>query len=146
MRAACYVCELLKGNPEYFHHVAYRDEIAVVYLSKYPWLWGHLLVAPVEHKEHLVGDFTSEEYSALQAVVYRAGRALSKVVETERLYLLSLGSQQGNRHVHYHLVPLPPGVPYEEQQLAAMAESKGYVDAPFDEMAHLARLLAEAIQ
>lgn len=36
----------------------------------------------------------------------------------ERVYLLSLGSNQGNAHVHWHIVPLPPGVPYHEQQLA----------------------------
>jgi hypothetical protein len=31
-----------------------------------------------------------------------------------------LGSAQGNSHVHWHLAPLPPGVPFEEQQLAAL--------------------------
>ncbi|HUR49821.1 MAG TPA: hypothetical protein VMY88_09905 [Acidimicrobiales bacterium] len=146
VRAACYVCELLAGNPEYFHHVAHRDEIAVVYLCKYPSLWGHLMVAPIEHKEHLVGDFAPDEYANLQAVVYRAGRALTAVIETERLYLLSLGSQQGNRHIHYHLVPLPPGVPYEDQQLAAMAVSKGFLDPPFEEMERLAAAIGAAMR
>ena len=145
IRAACYVCELLSGNPEYFHHVAHRDETAVVYLCKYPALWGHLLVAPIEHREHVVDDFSADEYAALQAVVHRAGRALTSVVETERLYLLSLGSQQGNRHVHVHLVPLPPGVPYEQQQLEVMAEAEGYLDPPFEEMAALASAVGNAM-
>src|SRR5260221_7119302 len=96
------------------------------------------MVAPIQHKEHLVADFTADEYAALQRIVFRAGRALTSVVATERLYLLSLGSQQGNRHVHYHLIPLPPGVPYEAQQLALMAESRGYLDPPFENMARLA--------
>jgi diadenosine tetraphosphate (Ap4A) HIT family hydrolase len=135
VRAACYVCELLNGNPDYFHHVAYRDDVAMVYLCKYPSVWGHLLVAPIEHREHLVDDLDADEYVALNRVVHRAGRALTAVVETERLYLLSLGSQQGNRHLHLHLVPLPPGVPYNRQQLATMAEERGYLDLPFDEMA-----------
>jgi hypothetical protein len=34
--------------------------------------------------------------------------------------VLSLGSQDGNRHIHWHLAPLPPGVPFDEQQLAAL--------------------------
>ena len=42
------------------------------------------------------------------------------VVPTERLYLLALGSRQGNAHVHWHVAPLPPGVPYEKQQYAAL--------------------------
>lgn len=31
-----------------------------------------------------------------------------------------LGSREGNSHVHWHLAPLPPGVPFEQQQLAAL--------------------------
>ncbi len=138
VRAGCYVCELLAGNPEYEHHVAYRDDTAVVYLCKYPSVRGHLLVAPVEHREHVVGDFGEESYVAFQRVVHRAGRALTAVVETERLYLLSLGSQQGNTHVHVHLVPCPPGTPYEDQQLALLREDDGWLDLPADELAALA--------
>jgi hypothetical protein len=41
-------------------------------------------------------------------------------VPTERLYVLSLGSQQGNRHVHWHIAPLPPGLPFDQQQFAAL--------------------------
>ena len=144
VRAACFVCELLRGNPDYVHHVVYRDDDAVVFLCKYPWLWGHVLVAPVEHKEHVVRDFGGDEYAAFQRVVHRAGNAVMSVVETERLYLLSLGSQQGNRHVHVHLVPLPPGVPYEEQQLEAMTADRGYIDAPHEAMASLATEIAHA--
>ncbi|HJP79694.1 MAG TPA: hypothetical protein VJ914_35815 [Pseudonocardiaceae bacterium] len=33
---------MLAGNPEYPHHVVYRDDIAVVFLSKFPFLWVHL--------------------------------------------------------------------------------------------------------
>jgi len=142
IRSCCYVCELLNGNPEHFHHVAYRDDEAVVYLCKYPCVWGHVLVAPVEHKEHLADDFTVDQYLALQRIVHRASRALTSIVETERLYLLSLGSQQGNRHVHLHLVPLPSGVPYDDQQLELMAESRGYLDPPFESMKRLAADLA----
>ena len=146
VRAACYVCELLGGNPEYAHHVAYRDDVAVVYLCKYPSVRGHLLVAPVEHREHVVGDFTEDEHAAFMRVVHRAGRALSATVETERLYLLSLGSQQGNTHVHVHLVPCPPGTPYDEQQLALLAESRGYLDLPEEEMAAIAAAVGDAMR
>jgi diadenosine tetraphosphate (Ap4A) HIT family hydrolase len=63
--------------------------------------------------------------------VHRVGEAIRRTVPTERLYVVSLGSQQGNRHVHWHLVPLPPGVPYREQQLAVLAKSiRGVL--PFD--------------
>jgi diadenosine tetraphosphate (Ap4A) HIT family hydrolase len=146
VRAACFVCELLAGNPEYAHHVVHRDDIGVVFLAKYPVVWGHLLVAPIAHREHVFADFTADEHAALQRRVHRAGRALTRVVPTERAYVLSLGSQQGNRHVHWHVVPLPPGVPYEEQQIEVFAESKGYLDADDAEMAELASRVGDAFE
>ena len=60
------------------------------------------------------------------------------MVPTERVYILSLGSQEGNRHVHWHVAPLPPGVPYQEQQLAALAMGRGILPIAPEEMADLA--------
>src|SRR5204863_5214575 len=92
-------------------------------------LHGYTLVAPLEHREQVTGDFSVDEYLELQKRVYRVAEALRQEVPAERVYILSLGSQQGNRHVHWHVAPLPPGVPYEEQQFAAlMMETKGYIE------------------
>lgn len=142
-RRACFVCELLAGNPDYPHHVAHRDETAIVFASRFPSVAGHFLVAPVDHREHVITDFTPDEYAAIQRVVHRAGTALSSLLPVERLYVLSLGSQQANRHVHWHLAPLPPGVPYEDQQIAVFEASRGVLDLPDDEVADLARRLGE---
>jgi diadenosine tetraphosphate (Ap4A) HIT family hydrolase len=116
----CFICELVRGNPELAHVIVYEDDHAIAFLNKYPALYGYVLVAPKEHREQVTGDFSTEEYLRLQAVVHHVGEAVRRAVPTERLYLLSLGSQQGNRHVHWHVVPLPPGVPFEQQQLAAL--------------------------
>jgi diadenosine tetraphosphate (Ap4A) HIT family hydrolase len=145
VRAACFVCELLAGNPEYAHHIVDRNGVGVVFLAKYPVVWGHVLVAPIAHREHVFGDFTEDEHVELHRLVHRAGRAVTRVLPTERAYVLSLGAQQGNRHVHWHVVPLPEGVPYEEQQIAVFAESKGYLDVDDDDMAALAAQLRDAM-
>lgn len=116
----CFVCELVEGNPEFRHHVVYEDDRTIAFLQRFQTLYGYVLVAPKEHREHVTGDFSLDEFLALQIVIHRVGEAVRRAVPTERLYVLSLGSQQGNRHVHWHLVPLPPGVPFEEQQLAAL--------------------------
>jgi hypothetical protein len=49
-------------------------------------------------------------------------------------------SNQGGAHVHWHVVPLPPGVPYEEQQGAWASWSKGLLKSP-EETASLAALI-----
>ena len=93
----------------------------------------------------LVADFDEVAYLRLQSLVYRVGRAVSSVLPTERLYVLSLGSKQGNAHVHWHVAPLPPGVPYEKQQFRAlMQEEDGYFGSATRGGAALAARIAGA--
>jgi diadenosine tetraphosphate (Ap4A) HIT family hydrolase len=49
------------------------DDHAVAFLARYNTLLGHTLVAP---REQVTGDFTIEEYLALQRLVYRVGEAI----------------------------------------------------------------------
>jgi diadenosine tetraphosphate (Ap4A) HIT family hydrolase len=140
----CFICELIAGNPDFHHHVIYEDESAIAFLDAYPSLYGYVLVAPREHREHVTGDFTADEYLQLQTLVYRVGEAVRTVVPTERLYILSLGSQQGNRHVHWHLAPLPPGVPFEQQQLAAL-DTNTRLELTEEELTDLAERLRAAL-
>jgi diadenosine tetraphosphate (Ap4A) HIT family hydrolase len=140
----CFICKLISRAPDFLHHVFYEDEVAIAFLTKYPTLYGYSLVAPRRHLEQVTGDFTRPEYEALQGVVHKVGEAIRAVVPTERLYVLSLGSQQGNRHVHWHLVPLPPGVPFEEQQLRAL-DRADCLELPDSEMAALAEQLRAAM-
>ncbi len=141
----CFICEILAGNPDYRHHVIYEDETAIVFLNKFPVLYGYTLVAPRKHCEHVTGDFTREEYLALQVLIYRVSEALSQVVPTERMYILSLGSQQANSHVHWHIAPLPPGVPLEEQQFDALRMEKGILTLSEEEMAALAARIRQKL-
>jgi diadenosine tetraphosphate (Ap4A) HIT family hydrolase len=142
---SCFVCQIVAGHPDYRHHIVYEDEATIAFLNKYPTLYGYTLVAPKAHVEQVTGDFDLQAYLKLQRVLYRVGEAVRRVVPTERLYLLSLGSQGGNRHVHWHVVPLPPGVPYDEQQLEALRMEKGVLDLSYEEMHALAGRIREAV-
>jgi diadenosine tetraphosphate (Ap4A) HIT family hydrolase len=133
----CFICEMLAGRLN-GNHVVYRDDSVIVFLNKYPVLYGYVLVAPIKHQEQVTGDFTLDEYLDLQRAIYRTAEAVRKTVETERVYILSLGSQQGNRHVHWHIAPLPYGVPFKEQQLEALMVKNGILDLPEHEMEDLA--------
>jgi diadenosine tetraphosphate (Ap4A) HIT family hydrolase len=146
VRVGCFVCGLLSGEPGSEHDVVHRDDVGVVFLARYPVVWGHVLVAPVAHREHVVDEVSLDDHLRLQALVHRAGRALTSVVPSERLYVLSLGSQQGNRHVHWHLVPLPPDVPYHEQQTALFDVTNGWREFPPDELRLLAASVGEAMR
>lgn len=47
-------------------------------------------------------------------------------------------SMQGNAHVHWHVAPLPPGVPYERQQYHALMAENGVLPYAPQELAELA--------
>lgn len=139
----CFICDMLAGhNP---HHIIYQDECAVAFLNKYPSLYGYVLVAPCQHKEQMTSDFSKDEYLALQSLIYDLSEAIKKVVPTERIYVLSLGSQQGNAHVHWHLAPLPPGVPFEKQQFEALKIEQGVLDISEEELVLLAQQIHDAM-
>jgi diadenosine tetraphosphate (Ap4A) HIT family hydrolase len=144
----CFVCSVVSQDPDFpDHHVFYEDDAAIAFLNRYPTQYGSALVAPKEHKEQVAGDFTVEEYLGLQRVVHRAAEAVREEVGAERVYLLSLGSNQGNAHVHWHVVPLPPGTPYEEQQFAAlMLERAGALEIPEEDEASLAARIGRRME
>ncbi|HVB51530.1 MAG TPA: HIT domain-containing protein [Acidimicrobiales bacterium] len=142
----CFICRLAKSDPLSAEEV-FRDDAHIVFLNRFPTLEGYVLIAPLEHREQVISDFSLDDYLSLQALVYRVGEALSEIVPTERLYVLSVGSQEGNSHVHWHVASLPPGTKYEDQQLAAlMAERIGYLDIPQANRLRFADLLRQAMK
>jgi diadenosine tetraphosphate (Ap4A) HIT family hydrolase len=144
-RRACFVCEIVAGRDDR-HTVVYEDELALAFLNRFPTVYGYVIVAPREHREQVTGDFGEDEYAALQRVVHRVAEAVRRAVPTERLYLLSLGSQQGNRHVHWHVAPLPPGVLYERQQLAALSWEDGILELSAEERDELAERIRSELR
>jgi diadenosine tetraphosphate (Ap4A) HIT family hydrolase len=141
-RGPCFVCALLAGDPDYAHPVLYEDADVVAFLARDPTLLGYSLVCPKRHVEDWVHELTEAEFLRLQRVVRRVALAVAATVATERTYALSLGSQQGNAHVHWHVAPLPPAVAYGEQQFHALMAENGVLD--LDDAYQLA--LAEAIR
>jgi diadenosine tetraphosphate (Ap4A) HIT family hydrolase len=140
----CFICEMVAGRLD-GNHVIHQDDEYIAFLNKYPTLYGYVLVAPRVHKEQVTADFSIEDYLSLQRVVYRVTEAVRRTVQTERVYILSLGSQQGNRHVHWHIAPLPHGIPFKEQQLEALRSNNGILDLSDREMTELAVRIREAM-
>ena len=142
----CFICDFLAGSPRYPHHIAAETDSAVAFLSRFPTLFGYVLVAPKEHREQVTGDFDEEEYIDLQRFIYRVSEGMRQVLAPERIYILSLGSQAKNKHVHWHIAPLPKGIPLEQQQYHALMHENGVVQTTPEEMAQFAKDLGEAIK
>ncbi len=141
----CFVCAFIEGDPRYRHETVYEDEDHVAFLDRWPTLPGKVLVAPKAHIEHVVRDLDEEAYTRLMLVVRTVALAVESVLEPERTYLLSLGSRQGNAHLHWHIAGLPPGVPYGRQQFHALMTEDGVPATTPEDAADMAERLREAL-
>jgi diadenosine tetraphosphate (Ap4A) HIT family hydrolase len=142
----CFVYAIVRGDTPFPENIVYENDRALVFLDGYPRAYGYTLVATKEHREQATADFAMEEYLDLQRLVFRVTEAVREEVGAERMYLYTFGSNQGNSHVHWHVVPLPAGVPYEEQQGAWASWDKGVLRIPREEMASLAERIGRRIE
>ncbi|WP_084964469.1 HIT family protein [Thermoactinospora rubra] len=127
----CFVCAVVAGDPAHdLEEIVFDDGENIAFLARYPTLKGYVIVAPKRHVEHVVRDLDEACFLRLMRVIRKVALAVEAVVPTERTYLLSLGSRQGNAHLHWHIAPLPPGVPYERQQYHALMAENGVL--PWD--------------
>ncbi|WP_336605895.1 HIT family protein [Streptomyces sp. BA2] len=124
----------------------YEDDDHVAFLDRYPTLPGKVLVAPKAHVEHVIRDLDEAAYVRIMLVVRKVALALERVLDAERTYLYSLGSQEGNSHLHWHIAALPPGVPYDEQQFHVLMAENGVLDIPPEAMADLGARLRAAVE
>ncbi|WP_371527094.1 HIT family protein [Streptomyces sp. NBC_01283] len=142
----CFVCAFVAGDPDYAHHTVYEDDTHVAFLDRWPTLPGKVLVAPKAHVEHVVRDLDEAAYTRVMLVVRKVALAVERVLDAERTYLYSLGSQEGNSHLHWHIAALPPGVPYEEQQFHVLMTENGVLDVEPEETADLAARIRAAVE
>lgn len=142
----CFVCAFLAGDPGYAHHTVHEDDDHIAFLDRWPTLPGKVLVAPKAHVEHAVRDLDESAYARLMLFVREVALAVERVFDSERTYLYSLGSQEGNSHLHWHIAALPPGTPYEEQQFHVLMTENGVLDVPPGEMAGIAARLRAAVE
>ena len=142
----CFICGIVEGHPtDDYEQVVFEDEAHIAFLDRYPTLHGKVLVAPKTHIEHVVRDQTRGAFLELLAVVHRVALAVEQVVAPERTYLASMGSQQGNAHVHWHIAPLPPGTPFQRQQFHALMLEGGVIPWTPSQAAALATELRAAL-
>ena len=88
--------------------ILYIGPLSMVMMNRFPYINGHLLVAPVRHVPGLE-SLTSEEMSDLLDMVRRSNDILMKVMSPEGFNVgLNLGRVAGagvEEHMHFHIVP-----------------------------------------
>jgi diadenosine tetraphosphate (Ap4A) HIT family hydrolase len=103
----CLFCQLAAADPEAAFVVA-GDDLVFAVMNAYPYVSGHLMLAPRRHEADLDG-LRPDEASALMAMAQRASTALKEAYRPDGLNIgLNVGRAAGAGvpgHVHFHALP-----------------------------------------
>lgn len=98
----------LKPEDDATNHVIERTDLGMIFLNRFPYANGHLLVALGESRMRLL-EYPIDERAALWALVDRATDLMERTLEPHGI---NVGLNQGRaagagvpQHVHVHLVP-----------------------------------------
>ena len=101
----CIFCQGLSKNSDL---TLLRGEVTMVMMNKFPYINGHLLVAPVRHLSGL-DELSKPEKGELLSMVDRSIQILKHVMIPDGFNVgLNLGKVAGagvEEHLHFHIVP-----------------------------------------
>ena len=104
-KGRCIFCAALRDQDEL---TLFKGEITIVTMNKFPYINGHLLVAPVRHVSTL-HQLNKTEMGELLATVEQSLGILKTVMKPDGFNIgLNLGKAAGagvEEHLHFHIVP-----------------------------------------
>jgi ATP adenylyltransferase len=88
--------------------ILFVGPLTIIMMNRFPYINGHLLVAPARHVQDLTA-LSREENSDLLDMVSKSVEVLKKVIYPEGFNIgLNLGRVAGagiDSHIHFHIVP-----------------------------------------
>lgn len=104
-KGRCIFCAALRDQDEL---TLFKGEITIVTMNKFPYINGHLLVAPVRHVSTL-HQLNKAEMGELLATVEQSVGILKTAMKPDGFNVgLNLGKVAGagvEEHLHFHIVP-----------------------------------------
>lgn len=104
----CIFCSKPGEKDDKINLVLYRGKLSTVIINKYPYTYGHLLVAPGRHVSGL-DDLEVSELNNLSLVLQRSIALLKEAFQPDGFNVgLNLGKVAGagiEEHLHFHVVP-----------------------------------------
>lgn len=104
----CFLCRGLASSEDRANYVVWRRPRSVVFLNRFPYNNGHLLVAPLEHRGTL-GELTGADLLEPVETIRHAVAILDRMLRPQGY---NIGLNQGKAagaglpgHLHWHVVP-----------------------------------------
>ena len=104
----CFICDIIKENNDKENLLLYRGKNAIVMLNKYPYIAGHLMVAPYIHVSNME-EVPNEVSKELWNLTTKSIQLLKETINPEGFNIgINLGAVSGaglKTHIHIHIVP-----------------------------------------
>ena len=104
----CFICDILKENKDRENLILYRGKKAIVLLNRYPYIAGHLMVAPIQHTAE-IDLIDTETHQEMWDLMNKAIKILKVSVQPDGFNIgINLGKVSGaglKTHIHIHIVP-----------------------------------------
>lgn len=101
----CVFCKAISTNDDI---TLYKGNTTMVVMNKYPYINGHLLVAPIRHLSSL-DELKSQEMHDLLSTVNAAIKIEKEIMNPDGFNVgLNIGKIAGagiEEHLHFHIVP-----------------------------------------
>jgi ATP adenylyltransferase len=118
-------------------HLVLLQRPAVVMLNRFPYVSGHIMVAPQRHVADL-GALPAEEFQTLMAILQRAATLLADTYHPQGMNIgLNLGAAAGAGvadHMHWHIVPRWNGDTNFMPMLADVRVVPEHLDATYERL------------
>lgn len=138
----CFLCRGVESCEDRENFLVWRGPHSVVFLNRYPYNNGHLLVAPVEHRGTL-GELSG---ASLLEPIETIRRLLAVLDRMLRPQGYNIGLNQGKSagaglpgHLHWHVVPRWDG---DSNFMPVIGQTKVIVESLFEFYDRLAAELA----
>lgn len=104
----CVFCKRIKKRSDRANLILYRGRKCIVFMNKYPYNVGHLLVVSRAHKGD-VHKLTGAEWIEMNEVVRKSLKIIKKNMPTDGFNIgMNLEAAAGagiKEHIHIHIVP-----------------------------------------
>ncbi len=107
-KRGCFICKAIKERNDEENLVLYRGKHSIVLLNRYPYNFGHILVAPKRHVANLE-DLAEEEVLEMFHLIKRFIEGMKRLDPPDGFNVgINLGKYAGaslEEHLHIHVVP-----------------------------------------
>jgi ATP adenylyltransferase len=128
----CFICEALSRDDDRENLLVWRQPHSAVFLNRYPYNNGHLLVVPLKHGSQLQ-EFEGDELNEPLATIRRLVTILDVMLRPQGYNIgLNLGRAAGAGlpgHLHWHIVPRWDG---DTNFMPVLGETKVLIESLHD--------------